>query len=254
MNDNRLRKLDPRVKLVMMIVMSTLALLSEDLLFLSLLICVIILILNRGGAKWECVWGRVKVIFIMILSLFIIQCVFRRSGDVLFAIGDFPLIFSEGVWLAAMLSLRLIVFIMAAQILLEADVRDYLLALVQMKIPYEIAFMVMTGIHFIPILREEALNVYYSVQLRGMELKKTSLGKKIACYRRICIPILVGAMHRAKDMSIAMEARGLRAYDNRTYMRKLTLSKGDVAWLIIFPVAFIGLYIAWNTVSLGGLI
>lgn len=249
MDNKRLRKMDPRPKLVMMIVLSTLALITKDMLFLFFLICVTILILNRGGAEWVCVWNRCKVLFIMILSLFIIQCLFRRSGEALISIGEFGLIYSDGLELAALLSLRLIVFIIAAQILLEADVRDYLLAMVQMRIPYEIAFMVMTGIHFIPIIKDEAMNVYYNVQLRGMELKKTSIVKKIGCYRRICIPILVCALHRAKDMSIAMEARGLRAYDTRTYMRRLVLSKVDIAWIIIFPIALIGMYLAWIFVS-----
>ena len=241
-----LRKLDPRVKLMMLAVISTLALLSEDLLFLGFLICAVILILNRGGADLESVWNRSRVLLGMVAFLFIIQMICRRSGEVLVEAGGVNLVYSDGVQLAAMLSLRLVIFIVSAQILLEGDVRDYLLAMVQMNIPYEIAFMVMTGIHFIPILKEEALNVYYCVQLRGMEIKKASLGRKISCYKRISIPILVGAMHRAKDMSIAMEARGLRAYDKRTYMRKLRLKKTDVFLLIAFPVAFVGAFIAWN--------
>lgn len=246
MNNKGLRKLDPRPKLLMVIIMSTLALLTEDMLFLGFLICIIILILNRGGADMAVVWSRSRVLFAMILFLFIIQALFRRTGDAVLSVGEVGLIYSDGLLLAGMLSFRLIIFILSAQILMEAEIRDYLLAMVQMHIPYEIAFMVMTGVHFIPILREEALNIYYSVQLRGMEIKKASIGRKISCYRRISIPILVGAMHRAKDMSIAMEARGLRAYDKRTYMRHLSLSKVDVFWLIAFPVAMVGIFLIWN--------
>ena len=100
---------------------------------------------------------------------------------------------------------------MSALILLTGESRDYLPALVQMKIPYEIAFMVMAAVHFLPMLKEEAMDVYYSVQLRGTEIANAPLPKKLRAFSKICMPILVGAINRAKQMSIAMEARGFRS-------------------------------------------
>jgi len=98
---------------------------------------------------------------------------------------------------------------------------------VQWKIPYEIAFMVMVGLHFLPILREEALNVYYAVQMRGTELQKISTSQKLKLYTLIMLPIISGAIHRAEQMAISMEARAFRAFPQRTYMRKLRLKKID---------------------------
>jgi energy-coupling factor transport system permease protein len=124
----------------------------------------------------------------------------------------------------------------SALILLTGEARDYLLALVQCKVPFELAFMVMTAVHFLPILRGEALDVYHAVQMRGTEVAKASLRDKLRVYTRITLPIVAGAIKRAEQVSIAMEARAFRATPRRTFMRRLTLAPRDVASLIAVPL------------------
>lgn len=235
----RLYQLDPRCKLLMMVALSTVAMLTRDVIFMGILVLITLCTLFFGGVSMQNVFHRSRVLIGMVLVLFIIQLFFQREGDVLLYIGDFGLIYSEGLYLAVLLSLRLFLLLFAAQILLEGETRDYLPALVQMKIPYEIAFMVMTALHLIPIIKEEALNVYYSIQLRGVELR-------LSTYFKISLPILVSSMRRAHDMSIAMEARGLRAYPKRTYMNKLHLESKDIAVMLVYPLAVITTYILWR--------
>jgi energy-coupling factor transport system permease protein len=226
---------DPRCKMMLMACLSTLAMVWAEGWFLLGLLVFTCLLLLLGGAELSGAVRQVKEILGLILSLFIIQCFFTRSGEPWLVIEGFSLITSGGIELACVLSLRLLILVFSALILLTGEMRDYLLALVQMKIPYEIAFMTMASVHFLPLLREEALNVFYAVQLRGTELKKTSCRKKIQIYLHICLPILVGALNRAKAMALAMEIRAFRAYPKRTYLRRLTLKKNDKAILAIFP-------------------
>ena len=159
-------------------------------------------------------------------------CADRDGGFFRFGI---PLVTDEGLQLGGMLSLRLLILIVSALILLNGEPRDYLLAMAQCRVPYEIAFMVMTGIHFFPILKEESLNVYYSVQLRGTEIKRAGLRRKLDVYLKISLPILVSTIVKAKAMTIAMESRCFRVLPYRTYMRRLVLTKKDILLLILFP-------------------
>lgn len=235
----RLYNLDPRCKLLMMATISTVAMLTRDVFFMGALVLITLGTLLFGGASMKNVFHRSRALIGMILVLFVIQLFFRRDGEALLLIGDLVLFYTEGLHLAILLTLRLFLLLFAAQILLEGETRDYLLALVQIKTPYEIAFMVMTALHLIPIIKEEALNVYYSIQLRGVDIK-------ISTYFKISLPILVSSMRRANDMSIAMEARGLRAYPKRTYMRKLHLTKSDIIMMIIYPLSIIAIFILWR--------
>lgn len=236
MNESKLAKFDPRPKLIMAITVSLLCFLSDNIWFLLSLLGIIFLTLIIGGVSLVKILIRIRVMFIMILSLFIIQSLFYRSG------GD-SIISIEGILFAAVLSLRLLLLVISAQVLLEGDIRDYMLALTQMHVHYEIVFVVMSALHFIPILRNEAMNVYYSVQLRGTEFKNVGLKKKYFTYKSICFPILISALRRAEETSVAMELRGLKSSPKRTNMRKLSMKGKDIVFSIISPIILISIFL-----------
>lgn len=231
-----LRSLDPRPKMMMLICLSTTALFSTDLRWLAGLAVFTVMILLGGGVCLNKIVSQAKTASGFIVFLFLLQCLFNRTGNALIEIGRFTMVTDKGIITAAILALRLLIFLLSALILFTGEARDYLLALIQCRIPYEIAFMVMIGIHFFPILREEAFNVYCSAQLRGTEIKKASLSTRLSAYLHLCLPILVGALKRAKSMSVAMEAKCFRAFPERTYLRRLTLATKDKVCLVLFPL------------------
>lgn len=222
-----MRELDPRSKMLMVICISTLAIVYQDpreLLFLLLFAVLMLVWLSTDLIKR--MPALIKILPLLIL-LFLLQCFFTRRGVPLLTVYGFSVVTDVGLNMGLAVMLRITIIVVSGMILLSSSERDFLLALVQWKIPYEIAFMVMLGLHFLPILREEALNVYYAVQMRGTELQKISTRQKLKLYTRIMLPILSGAIFRAEQMAIAMEARAFRAYPQRSYMRKLKLKKLD---------------------------
>ncbi|MDO4545318.1 MAG: CbiQ family ECF transporter T component [Bacillota bacterium] len=217
--------LDPRTKMMMIAAISGAAMLTDQLLFLAGLFLFTVIVMVIGRISLERQKKQLAGAVGMVVFLFILQAIFGQP------------------YLGMVLAIRLMIVILSAVILLTGQSRDYLLALVQMKLPYELSYMVILAFHFFPLLQEEARDVLYSVQLRGTELKKTSIKNRLVLYGKMCIPILTGALERAKDTSIAMEARGFRAYKERTYMRKLKLKKKDVAIIILMPVLAAGFLI-----------
>ena len=97
--------------------------------------------------------------------------------------------------------------------------------------------MVMTAVHFLPILREEALDVYHAVQMRGTEVAKAGVRERLAVYARIALPVVAGALRRAEQVSLAMEARAFRSQPRRTSMRRLTLKARDTTALAAVAAA-----------------
>ncbi|MDR1043441.1 MAG: energy-coupling factor transporter transmembrane protein EcfT [Clostridiales Family XIII bacterium] len=258
-----LRSLDPRPKLAMMATVSTLCLLTENITFLLAALCALFVTLAVGRADFALLRQRCRALFILIASLFVIQSIFAAPaaksiaetyGDIaaavtgttdtaLMNIGGHPLLHTSGVLLALALALRLAIVVVSAQILLEGEVRDYMLAFTQMKLPYELAFMVVMGLHFLPIFREEALNAYYCMQLRGVDFKKSGPVAKVKAYAGLCLPMLVGTLRRADEMSVAMELRGLRSMPARTYMRRLKMNGTDIATAVLWPAALAAAFI-----------
>lgn len=217
-----LASLDPRTKIIIIASISTAAMITQNIYWLLGLFVFTELLMTLGRISPARQLKQAKGALAMVIFLFILQAVF-------------------GQWqLGAMLCIRLMIVIMSALILLTGRSTDYMLALTSWKVPYEIAYMVIIGLHFFPILRDEARDVYISIQLRGKEMKKNNIADRLRTYAKICLPILVGALERAKDTSVSMEARCFRLYPQRTYLRKLTLRKRDVVLLIIFPLLALG--------------
>jgi len=202
---------------------------------LTLLFIVLFIILS-GGIKPSVIWLKLRGLFGLIITLFLMQCLFNRTGEPILALSGLTLVTDAGLYIALLVNLRLLIIILSALVVAAGETRDYLLALTALKIPYEIAFMVLAALRFLPMLREEAQDVLCAAQLRGLRIKKTSLRKQAAAYISIVLPVVAGAIRRAEHLSIAMEARGFRAFPRRTSMRALIMRTADWLYLAVFFV------------------
>lgn len=229
-----LSTIDPRSKIIMMGSLSAAVMLTQKLTVQLALLCLTVLTLLLGGIRSKRMWLQLRGILAVLLFLFLLQSIFVRSGAPLLAVDQIVLVRAGGVHFAAVLCLRFLTILLAALILLTGDFRDYLLAMVQCRVPYDLAFMVMTGVHFLPVLREEAIHVYDAAQLRGTEIAGAKLRVKLQAYRQICLPILTGALRKSKSAAMAMELRGLRAYPERTYRRRLVMKRRDFFFLLLY--------------------
>lgn len=227
--------LDPRTKLVMVFCITTLAIIynTPGALFLLLAGTTGLLLLFQIDLKR--VAGYLKPYLFLLLILFLAQCIFTPGGEVLLAAGSVRLLGTRGLILGSSVVLRLLVVVAAAILLTTSNSRDFISGLVQWKVPYEIAFMVSITIRFLPIFRDEFVNVVTAVQLRGVELKKVPWGMKIDLFRRLFFPLVYGAILKAQQLAVAMEARGFRAYPRRTYLRQLRLNRFDYTLMLFCP-------------------
>ena len=239
----KLTSLDPRVKLLLLIVLSTAAFIMHTPTALVSLFFLTLLILLAGGVMSGVIWVKLRGLFGLITMLFILQCLFNRGGEPFLIIFDLTIITDNGLQTAVLVCLRLLIIILSALVVVVGDPLDYLLALIQLKVPYDIAFMVLAALRFLPMLREEAQDVMCAAQMRGLRFKKTSLRKQAGAYISIVIPVVAGAIQRAEQLSIAMEARGFRAFPHRTSLRRLRMHVADWVYIAVFCGAIALLFI-----------
>lgn len=234
-------KLDPRTKMVMVLCLSGLALLYNTpgrlLLLLAVTVALLLIFRFDPGA----IGSYLKPFLSLMVFLFVIQCLFSPSGRVLLTAGPVHLVTTGGLLTGAGVVLRIMVVTAAAMLLTTFNARDFILGLVQWKVPYELAFMVFIALRFLPVFRDELVNVVTAVQLRGIDLKKVPWGQKIAMYGRLLLPVIYGAMLKAQRLAVSMEARGFRVYPRRTYLRRLEFSRADYAVMLFFTAASVAL-------------
>ncbi|HAL74225.1 MAG TPA: hypothetical protein DCM45_03910, partial [Clostridiales bacterium] len=111
-----LSRIDPRVKLVMMLAISTCAVAVRGLLPLLVILALNILILLFGGIRLSQSISRVHIFYKTILVLFVVQLLFIRSGDPVLVVGDVTLITDQGLTVACAVALRLLIILMASLI------------------------------------------------------------------------------------------------------------------------------------------
>lgn len=232
----RLEKLDARLKLFMLLALSTAAVCSRSWRVLAPLLALTLAIVLLGGVRPREALGKARGALGLIASLFVLQCIFNRSGEPLLKLAGLTLVTRGGLFTALYVALRLLIVLLSALIVLTGQRRDYLLALTQLKVPYEIAFMVTAALHFLPLLREQAQDVLNAAQMRGARIKKAPITKRLRLYLALAAPIVAGAVRKSEQTAVAMEARAFRAFPRRTSMRRLRMKKSDWAYLAAFII------------------
>ena len=111
-------------------------------------------------------------------------------------------------------------------------VRALIQAMVQLKLPYEIAYMVSIGVRFLPQLAEQFRDSLTALQLRGVVVEELKLRKRLTLYTYLLLPAIVSGMQQAKELSMSMEMRAFRAMSARTSYFRLSLTTKDVFLLL----------------------
>lgn len=228
--------LDPRTKMVIVACLSGLALMYNSPGPLLAVFAVTLALLLTFHINLSTISGYLKPFVSLMLFLFVIQSIFSPGGQVLLKAGPVALITSHGLIAGATVVLRIMAVTASAMLFTTFNSRDFILGLVQWKVPYELAFMVSIALRFLPLFRDELVNMLTAIQLRGVDLKTVPWGQKFTMYCRLIFPVVYRTMLRAEQLAIAMEARGFRAYPRRTYMRRLVLHRADYIVMPVFLV------------------
>lgn len=164
--------IDPRTKLAIVALLSTLGLIYKDLLSLVIILSVAILIALALNSNFISVVSRLKKLLGLILVIAIIQSIFIKEGNSVISLGSLSLLTDIGIMKATEFILRLMIIIVSSVILTTSTSREIIQALIQMGLPYEIAFMVSISIRFLPLFKDEMRDMVVALQLRGIDLKK----------------------------------------------------------------------------------
>ncbi len=248
--DSIIHNLDPRIKIVITIMMIT-ALFFIDtfsgygLFFLSVLV---IIYLSRIPLI-RIIRGLKPVLFLVLLTL-ILHIFFTRGGEVIWQWG-FISIEAEGLYTGLFMVTRIILLIMFTSLLtlttspLElTNGIEYLLSpLKRVGVPAsELAMMMTIALRFIPTLLEEADKIMKAQMARGADFESGNLVKRARNLIPLLVPLFISAFRRADDLALAMESRCYHGGEGRTRLHELKVRAGDfiaLALALLLCVAFI---------------
>ncbi len=132
----KLERVDPRVKLALLIALSTASLLTTEPLLLAAWLLLTAALLLLGGVGIGELLRKARAGMAFIFSIFVLQYLFNRGGEPLLQLGGLTLVTDGGVRTGLYVGLRLLIILFSALILMTGTRQDYLLALNQLGLPY----------------------------------------------------------------------------------------------------------------------
>lgn len=238
-----LHALNPLTKLVVLVLFSVGIFLvasvpAELLVFLSL---VAVMLLVRSRALTSLLTSKFLLSFGLLL--FIVQVIFNAGGATYFSVplGLFSVAVTEhGVLVGLVLALRFACVVLAsATFVCTTDPGELAYALIRAGVPYRYGFMLVTAIRFIPVFEEEAGTVRCAQQARGLDIDGQGLRALITSARYTLMPLVVSALSKVDVLVISMEGRAFGVRPARTTLRDGRFTPADVAVLALAVLVFV---------------
>ncbi|MEA4811334.1 MAG: energy-coupling factor transporter transmembrane component T [Anaerolineaceae bacterium] len=245
-------RLDPRVKLLFIILFATVPLLFTD--FWYLLACAVILAPIWFSAKIEPAPIKGLLIAIAIFSLTIVVFAMfynydRPDQKVLLALG--PLKATDmGLMSGLMLGFRAAIPSIAALILISTTDPAYLAkAMMKIKIPLSVAFMMMGALKMFPLVFEEMQNIRTAQIIRGV--KYGGFKNNFNAFKLAAFPLMVNALRKSRVTGVAVESKGFGKRSWKDYYQNFKLARNDYLMLAFCIVFLVGALVLRYAFGLG---
>lgn len=239
-NKSSFMLLNLRTIIVIVSAITTISVIHNNILTQVLLLMFsifLLLVIQPSKHRFYRLMHRMKLILKIIVTLMIFQILFRHGGETIWQFGIIK-ITSLGLNYGVSSSLRLMLIVLIAGLLLGIPYYDYILAFRSWKIPYEISFLVASTIHFIPIFQKQFTTSREALYLRGIEISKSPIIKRFKIYSALVFPVIARAVSEVKYRSISLELRAFRLYPERTFLYQKKLKWYDIVIQISVCIIF----------------
>ena len=234
--------LDPRVKIVLLIMALVTVFLPQNMLLYLPIAAYILLAAKLSNVPFRLLLKGIKPLrFILIFT--VVLNVFFLPGETVWLEWEFIRITKEAVLTAIMFGIRLVLLVMFSSLLtlttapvsLTDGLERLLSPLAKIRFPaHEMAMMMTIALRFIPTLLEEADKIMKAQSARGADFESGNLMARAKAMVPLLVPLFVSAFRRAGDLAMAMEARCYHGGKGRTRLHVLKMQKND--WLALLSM------------------
>ncbi len=235
-----LHRLDPRVKIVSVILLSILALLLADLYSLAILLAFIFMLLFLARATLARTMFALKFVLRFMVLIIILWPFFDPSGTpVIASLG--PIRITEPAILRGVTSaVRVGCLATVWYILLfTTSQRDLVRAMVKLGVRFDYGLTMAIALRFLPTFSALIDSTKDAQRARGLELNKGGILKRSRNYLAVLIPTIVAALRTADTLALALQSRAYGARADRTYLRELHMRASDAVALALLAAVFV---------------
>ena len=234
--DSFLHRLDPRTKLISLLLLMIITFLIKAFLALVLLGAIFFLALILSGLPWAYVFRGVRSFLWLFLFTAVVHFFFTPGPSLPF----FPLGFLDvtwpglerGVFVAFQLFLAILISslmtLTTSPVQLAHGLEKLMTPLKRFHVPVEdFSMMIMLAIKFIPILLGETNRIMKAQSARGVDFESGSFFRRAKNMVPLLTPLFHSVFKRADDLAIALMARGYIRGAKRTHLHELKMAHRD---------------------------
>lgn len=235
--------LDPRVKLIALMLLTIVIFIVKNLLVISIMFVSFLSIWLFAELPFKHIRGYFKLLAGLMIFITLMQVLFYPGTNYILnplipewvpLIGGMGSLKFEGLVFGIMLSLRIFTLMLLMPVItMTTPVHILALALVRMGLSYKVAYMITTTANLIPSFSESAAVIMDAQKMRGAKVfEEGKMRDKLKAYPALVVPLIVSAMRKAKLMSVAMDARAFGVAKTKTYVETIAMTVKDYIALV----------------------
>jgi energy-coupling factor transport system permease protein len=252
-------RLDPRVKLLLLVPILLLTMVSNNIFTLALVFSFVILLYTISRIPYHRYKAQMMVSLLSSISFLLMGTFFYfgfyhyyperpltiwlwifRPEDA----GSLPIIgpiivgFTYGrgivacqegfIWGIVTSTKFTITFFSSSLVIMTTKPKEILLALNKVGVPIKLTFVAMTALRFIPIVTEEWYVTLNAQRARGLKFKWLNVMGTLRALTAIVSTLIINSIKRARILALAMETRAFGANGKKVIFKELKMTLLDI--------------------------
>ena len=244
-----IHRLDPRTKLMMLILYIVLLFVASNWISYALMAVFLLIVIKISTIPFKSIVRGLKPVVFILIFTGLLNLFFTKGGKVLVSFWGLS-ITTVGVERALFMVTRILMLITGTFLLtyttspisLTDGLESLMKPLKKIHVPvHELSMMMCIALRFIPTLIEETDKIMSAQKARGADFESGSLIQRAKALVPILVPLFISAFRRADELATAMECRCYQGDVGRTKMKLLRYSRLDVNALLVAAVLTAGM-------------
>ena len=232
--ESPIHRLDPRAKLVALIVYIVALFLAEWFVTYAIMLATLIIVVAVARIKAKALLRGMKPLIFLLIFTAVLNALYT-PGEPLVSFWIFS-VTKKGILHAFFMVIRILMLVSCTFLLtyttsplaLTDGLESLLGPLKKIKVPvHELAMMMSIALRFIPTLFEETDKIMSAQRARGANFDTGNLIEKAKALIPLLVPRFISAFRRAEELATAMECRCYHGGQGRTRMKQLKYRPAD---------------------------
>ncbi len=242
--DTWVHRLDPRAKLFLVLTFVFVPLFFTEFIYLVVIFLMILPLWISSKIEVRPISGLIVAIIIFSLVAVVFATFYNYDipgQKILFSLG--PLRATDaGFYAGLILGFRSAIPAFSVLILIcTTDPALLAKAMMKMKIPLTLSFMILGALRMFPLVTSEMHNITVAQRIRGVN--KKGFANSIKAMNMATLPLLINSLRKSRTMGLAIESKGFANRAWKEYYQEFTLRPIDWAVFVVSIAILIAAFV-----------